>query len=122
MTTYTEGFRATEIIQSEANGTLSREQITIVSGSGALAAGTVLGKITASGKYKAYDDDNADGSETAAAVLLYPVDATSADVIASVIFRFAEIKSGAVVWASTNDAGDKTAGIADLAAKHIIIR
>lgn len=122
MTTYTEGLRPAEIIQSEANGTLSREQVTIVSGAGVLVAGTVLGKITASGKYKAYDDDNVDGSETAAAVLLYPVDATSADVIVTVLFRLAEIKAAAVTWAGTNDAGDKTAGIADLAAKNIIIR
>ena len=122
MAATTESSRNTEVLLSEAPGTLSREQVTIVSGAGVLAAGTVLGKITASGKYTAYDDDNADGSETAAAVSLYAVDASSADVITSVVFRLAELKSDKVVWASTNDAGDKTAGIADLAAKHIIIR
>ena len=122
MTTYTEGFRPTEIILSEANGTLSREKITIASGAGVLAAGTILGKVTASGKYIAYNNTAADGSQAAAAVLLYPVDATSADVSTTAIVRFAELKSGAVVWASTNDAGDKTAGIADLAALNIFIR
>lgn len=44
MTTYTEPYRASEIILSEANGTLSRENITIAAGEGELAAGTVLGK------------------------------------------------------------------------------
>ncbi len=46
MTTYTEAYHTGEIILSEAPGTLSREAITVVSGAGALAAGTVLGKIT----------------------------------------------------------------------------
>lgn len=35
--------------------------------------GEVLGKITASGKYVQYDDANADGSETAAAIVLEDV-------------------------------------------------
>lgn len=36
-------------------------------------AGLVLGRVTASGYYKAYDDGNSDGSEVAAAVLLEDV-------------------------------------------------
>jgi hypothetical protein len=122
MAATTESNRNTEVLLSEANGNLSRETVTLVSGAGALKAGTVLGKITASGKYTSYDDDNLDGSETAAAILLYDTDATAADVSASVLFRLAEVKTDRVVWAATNDAGDKTAGIADLAAKFIILR
>lgn len=122
MAATTESVRNLEFLLSEARGTLSREQVTIVSGAGVLTAGTVLGKITASGKYKAYDDDNVDGSETAAAILAYTVDATSADVEAAVIFRLAEVKSSSIVWAGTNDATDKTNGLADLAAKFIILR
>jgi hypothetical protein len=80
---------------------LSREQVTILTGAGVvLAAGTVLGKITATGKYAVYDDDNVDGTEVAAAILLYAVDATAADVIASVAFRLAEIKADKIVWAA----------------------
>lgn len=122
MTTYTESYQAKEIILSEANGTLSRETVTITSGAGVLQAGTVLGKITASGEYTAYDDDNADGSQAAVGILLESVDATSAAVSASMLARLAEVKSGALVWAATNDAGDKTAGLADLAALTIIAR
>ena len=54
--------------------------VTIVSGSGALTRGTLLGKVSASGKYKPYNNANADGSETAKLVLAENVDATSADV------------------------------------------
>lgn len=122
MTTFTEGTQAGEFIVSEAPGTLSREVVTIVSGSGVITAGMVLGKITATGKYKPYDDDNVDGSETAAAIAYSGVDATSADKVVPVIFRNAEVKLSSIQWAATNDATDKTNGLADLAAKNIIVR
>lgn len=122
MTTLTETTHAGEFLVSEANGTLSREVVTIVSGSGVIPAGMVLGKITATGKYKPFDDDNVDGSETAAALAYDGVDATSADKKCVVIFRDAEVKLSALQWAATNDATDKTNGLAELAAKSIIAR
>jgi hypothetical protein len=57
--------------------------VTIASGAGVLTKGTVLGKITASGKYKAYNDANSDGTQTAKLILAEDVDATSADVNAN---------------------------------------
>lgn len=54
--------------------------VTIASGQGELAAGTVLGKITETGNYGAYDNTNSDGTETAKLILKEAVDATSADV------------------------------------------
>lgn len=45
MTTFTEGNHTGEHVVSEANGTLSRELVTLVTGNN-LGAGTVLGKIT----------------------------------------------------------------------------
>jgi len=122
MTTLTETPHAGEFLVSEANGTLSREVVTIASGSGVVPAGLVLGKITASGKYKPYDDDNADGSETAVCLAYDTVDATSADKKAVVIFRNAEVRASAILWAATNDATDKANGLADLVAKNIIAR
>lgn len=53
---------------------------TIVSGTGVLTRGTILGRVTASGKYKAYASGNSDGSEVPRAILARDVDATSADV------------------------------------------
>ena len=44
----------------------SRENIVVVSGSGPLPTGTVLGKITASGKYGVYDNAGTGGVETSA--------------------------------------------------------
>src|SRR3546814_7120702 len=51
---------------------ISSGEAIIVASAGAMVAGTVLGKITASGKYKKYDPVAVDGSEVAAnAVILY---------------------------------------------------
>lgn len=56
------------------------DEETIVSGAGVLVAGTVLGKITASGKYKTALAASNDGSETPHRILAVDVDATAADV------------------------------------------
>ena len=49
-----EGRYAGEFVVSEGNGKISRETIIVLSGE-TLEAGAVLGKVTASGKYKALD-------------------------------------------------------------------
>ena len=55
--------------------------VVIASGSGLLLKGTLLGKVTASGKYVPYNDANVDGSQTAKLVLAEDADdATLADV------------------------------------------
>lgn len=118
----TEGTYAGEFLVSEAAGTLSRETVTVVSGSGALAAGTVLSLVTASGKYAPYDNAGTDGTEVAAAILYRGIDATSADAKAVVVARLAEVNASELVWAAGVDAAGKTAGLTDLAAKFIIAR
>lgn len=54
-------------------------KITIASGQGVLKRGTVLGKITASGKYVKSLSASSDGSQTPDLILAEDVDATSAD-------------------------------------------
>jgi hypothetical protein len=63
--------------------TVTRKR-TIASGAGILPRGTLLGKITASGKYLKSLSAAADGSQVPDAVLLEAVDATAADVDAAV--------------------------------------
>jgi hypothetical protein len=111
----TMGARPYEFLLSTANGSRAFEAVTIVSGAGALAAGTVLGKITASGKYTAYSDAAADGSQAAAAILCDAVDATSADQLATVIARDAEVFASKLTGSDAN-------GLTDLAALNIIAR
>jgi len=120
--TITEGRRTGEFIVSEANGTRSRETIVIAAGTGALEPGTVLAKLTASGKHVVYDNDGTDGSETAAAILYAAVDATAADAKAVAIVRDAEVNGRCLVWKDGLTAAAITAGTADLAVAGLIVR
>jgi hypothetical protein len=111
----TEGKHPGEFILSEGNGSISREAVTIAAAAGALVDGTVLGKITASGKYVAYSNAASDGTEVAAGVLYGQVPDTAADQKAVAIVRFAEVMSSALT-------GIDTAGTTDLAALGVIVR
>ena len=74
------------------------------------------------GTYVAYDDDNTDGADVVAGILFGSCNATSAKQDAVAIVRLAEVATDILVWAATNDANDKTAGLADLAALNILAR
>jgi len=114
MATQTEAKHAGEFIVSEGNGNISREGITVVSGQ-VLVVGEVVGKITASGKYKDYDNGAADGSEVAAGILYNAVDATGADADGVIVARLAEVESAGLTGSDAN-------GVADLLALNIIVR
>jgi hypothetical protein len=123
MVVFTEGRHPGEGLLSEASGQRSRETVTIVSGSGILAAGTVLGQITTGGKYAPSPATGSDGSQVAAAILLYGVDAASADVKAAVIKRDAEWNGNTLSYAaSVDDDTKKAAKATQLAAVGIIVR
>ncbi len=67
MTTLVEGTHPGGFLVWECSSDYTRETITVAAGT--LEPGTVLGKITASGKYGAHDPAAIDGTETAVAVL-----------------------------------------------------
>lgn len=123
MTVYTEGRHPGEFLLSEAAGQRSREVVTVVSGAGVIAPGTILGKITAGGKYQTRDVSAVDGSETAAAVALYGCDATSADAEITAIFRDAEVKAdGLALTVNADEAAERASAATELAAAGIIVR
>ena len=123
MTVLTEGRHPGEFLMTEANGQRSRENITIASGAGIIAPGTVLGKITASSKYLASAVGATDGSQTAVAIALYGCDATTRDVAIAAITRDAEVNGKILTWHPDRDqAGEKAAAQADLASVGIILR
>ena len=121
MTVLTEGKRAADFIVSEANGTRSRDVVTIAQGA-ALEPGTVLGKVTASGKYVALDPAANTGAETAVGLLRARADAAIADVSAVAILRDGEVNGAELVWPAGITPEQKAAAIADLAAHGIIVR
>ncbi|MDN2578932.1 head decoration protein [Aquibium sp. ELW1220] len=123
MTVLTEPRHPGEFLMSEANGQRSRETITIASGAGVIAPGSVLGKITASGKYLVSTIGATDGSQTAAAVSLYGCDATSADQKIAAILRDAEVNGNILTYHADRDQpAERAAAQADLAAVGIIVR
>ena len=116
-----EGRYAGEFIVSEGNGSISRETITVLSGE-TLEAGAVLGKVTASDKYKALDPAASDGSEAAAGVLYGALDASAADAEGVAILRLAEVNAAELVWPAGITGGEQTAALGELAALTIIAR
>lgn len=126
MSTITEGQHTAEFVVSESPGKISRDQVVAtVAASTTLAPGTVLGKLTATGKYVPYDNVGSDGSESAYGVLyeelvndtLAPVDK------AAVVINFgAEVRIADLQWAAGLVDADKTAAYADLAARGVKAR
>lgn len=57
--------------------------VLLAQGQGIIEKGTVLGKVTASGKYVAYDSEATDGSQTAICILDNDADTTETDIGAS---------------------------------------
>lgn len=104
---------------SEANGHRSREEVTIEAPGAdvVLEAGTVLGKITSTGKYVRVDPNvsPADGSEDAVAVLCEEVTG-AADVQATVVVRDAEVVLSKLIFSDTSpsNATDETAELASV--------
>lgn len=111
------------ILSEDDEGRLSRDSVIIASGAGKLRPGTVLGKLTASGKFIPSPATAADGSETAAAVLVGSVDATSADAVAVAVTRHAEVNRYGLLYDATVDDDAKKSGKWDqLRAAGVVVR
>jgi len=123
MTVLIEGLHPGAFLMTEANGQRSREDIIIESGAGIIAPGTVLGKVTASGKYIASAVGASDGSETPAAINIYGGDASAGDAAVSAIVRDAEVNGHCLVYHADRDQpAEKDAANAALGALGIIVR
>lgn len=118
-TPITQGFLTGEYLLSEAPGKRSRDQVTVtVAGAVALPSGTVLGKVTASGKYVKYLDGATDGSQTAVGVLYNPLPGVNGDFKCAIHNADCEVIGAAL----NGGAGVDTPGKADLLALGIKVR
>src|SRR6185295_18180951 len=120
MTTLTNTPTLGDLLKYELNRNYSREVITLKSGTN-YALGSVLGKITASAKYRlspAAVVGGDEGAETAIAVLIEAIDATAADKTGLIVARGPVIvsKDALVFDASVDQPAEKTAKHAQLAA------
>ena len=112
-----------DLLKYEVNPNYTRETVTLLAGT-AYPVGAVLGKITASGKYKLATSGGTDGAQTAGAVLLYAVDATPGDAVGVLLMRGPAIVSRAALAydGTVDDATKITTKISQLAALGIIVR
>jgi hypothetical protein len=126
MTILTKSPTLGDLLKYELNGNYNREAVTLKSGTN-YALGSVLGKITASSKYRlspAAQVVGDEGAETAVAVLIEPVDATAADKTGLVVARGPAIvsKAALVFDASVDDNTKKAAKDAQLSAAGVVPR
>lgn len=100
----------------------SREQVTVAAGQN-LELGAVVGRITATGKIARLDPAATDGTETPAGILLGACDATLIDRDDGLLLaRHGIVASHAVIWPAGITAPEKTAAIAALEVRGILIR
>lgn len=112
----------TDVVKDEGKNRFSRDTDTLASGSGIVLIGTVLGKVTASGKFKPLAPAATDGTQIAASIILQNADATGADVIIVNLKRRAQVVLQALVWPPGITAEQQTTALAALAALGIITR
>jgi hypothetical protein len=115
-----------DLLKYELNGNYNRETVTLKAGTN-YALGSVLGKITASSKYRlspAASVTGDEGAETAVAVLIEAVDASAGDKTGLVVARGPVIlsKAALVFDASVNDATKKAAKHGQLSAAELVPR
>ena len=112
-----------DVLKYELNPNFTRETVTLLAGT-KYPVGAVLGRITASGKFKLSTATGSDGAQTVAAVLLYATDAATADREAVVLLRGPALvaKAALIFDASVDDAAKTAAKHAQLTALGIIPR
>lgn len=80
---------------------ITNRDMTLLSGE-VVTRGQVLGKVTASGKLRAYNTANSDGSETPYAVAADDTDATGGDTVIAPYIQ-AHVSQDALIFAATDD-------------------
>lgn len=122
------GYRtAGDIVKDEGKNRFSRDTDTLAQ-SGKVLCGTVLGKVTSTGKFKPLaftKADNSpvdDGSEIAAAIILHNADASASDVEIVNLKRRAQVVVQNLIWPAGITAPQQKTALDQLAALGIIAR
>ena len=111
-----------DLLKYEAPNLYSRDRVTVASGQN-LPLGTVVGLVTATGKFKQIDPSAEDGSQVAAGVLLQTCDATLIDRDDGlVVARHAIVAHHALAWPDAITTGEKASAIAQLKALGVLVR
>ena len=111
-----------DVVKDEGKNRFSRDDDTLASGSGKVICGAVLGRVTATGKFRPLAPAASDGTQTAAAIILQNADATSADVTVVNLKRRAQVVLQSLVWPAGINATQKAAALASLETLGIVAR
>jgi len=126
MAILTEGPLKAEFMLSEANDWRSRDEVTVtVPASTTFAAGSVLGKLTASGKFVRHNAALSTGAEDESAILFANIvneTESAADFTATAIVRDAEVTGDDLTYEAGADGAQIITSNAALAALGIIVR
>ena len=111
-----------DLLKYEADQLYSRERATLTAGP-ALRLGTVLGCVTASGVFAPLAPAAKDGTQIAAAVLLFDCQASASNRPHAIILaRHAIVAHHAVVWPDGITAEQQHNAIVQLRAQGILVR
>ncbi len=111
-----------DLLKYEAPNLYSRDRVTVASGQN-LPLGTVVGIVTATGKYKQIDPSAEDGTQVAAGVLLQACDATLIDRDDGlVVARHAIVAHHALAWPDAVTTAENLTAIAQLKALGVLVR
>ncbi len=112
-----------DALKYELNPNYTRETVTLAEGS-EYPAGAVLGRVAASGTYTFASHGGSDGAETAAGILLYPVDTRLSEATGILLARGPAILSRDALFydGSVDDAAKIALKHTELTALGIVIR
>jgi len=118
-----ENERLGALLKYEADKNFSRDVVTIAKGQN-LKMGTVLGKVSADGTYKIVSiaEDETDGSDTSAGILLEDIDATNATKKALMLARIGMVDESKVIYPTSATDDQKAAILEELKKLGIITR
>lgn len=116
----TEGTNIADWLAWEQDNRYSREKVTLTGS--AIVCGQVLGKVTASGKFAAFNQDGADGTEAAAGVAIADYDASAADVEGVAIVRDAQVVEEKLTFPGDITGPEQIAAMAELKALGIVAK
>jgi hypothetical protein len=123
MAMFTEGQHPGGFLVWEVLLDYTRETVTLASGAGKLAPGTVLGRITTGGKYTPLAPAASNGSQNAAGILWGDADATDADAPGVVLLRGpAIVNRHEIIWPAGATEPQIVAATAALAVLGMILR
>lgn len=121
MTILTERKRTGQYIASEANKYRSREEVVVTFPTDGLEPGTVLGKITATGKYVAHDNALSNGGQNAVAVL-FEGSSDAGDQNRTITARDSEVSENELIFKTGITDANKAAALVNLASVGIVAR